>query len=780
MKKIILLFVVTFCINLAAQESTKSIRITGKIMEKKTNTPLEFATISFQSITDKKIITGAITDNKGSFEIQLVSGKYKLKAEFIGLKSFIMDSINLQTNQNLATIYLEEDATLLETIDVKAEQSSIEYKLDKKIFNVGSDIITKGGTANDILNNVPSVSVNSNGAVSLRGNSGVRILINGKPSVLSANNGLEQIPSESIEKIEVITNPSSKYDSQGTAGIINIILKKNKVSGFSNSIQVTTGVPSNHAFGYNVSYKTSKINLFSDLRYRYIDFIGKESSLRTNFIGNAPSSYLAGTIDRNRNQNTFNLYFGGDYYINNKNTLTLSYYHRNNTSKNKVDYTFNFFDKYYNLERHITATENYREPQKSNQIELNYIKNFSKEGKKFTVNLQYDFWNDDENELITEQEKSPVELPIKVLKSRDIESSKDFLFQSDYSLPLTKKSNLEFGAKTEIRQINSEYEVFDNTILIDNLNNLLRYNEQIIGAYIQFGSSIKKLQYQLGVRVENSVTGSNDKLDQFNIQKKYTNFFPTTHFTYSINDAFNIQLSYSKRINRPQFWQLNPFGGIADRRNMRVGNPDLNPMFTDSYELGTLIRWKKFTFNPSLYHQFSKNVFDDIRLPNASGFLIEKAINSGTESRIGAEMSVSYSPLKWITFSGEANYYEFNQKGVFIVADNAFTSRLNTRVKFSTWNFQLNMNYIGAKNSGQVNANDQYWLDFGMGKDIWKEKASITFKVDNVLDSRVFKGVVTSADYRLNYNFRNVGPRVYATFTYRINRKKSDKDRLPD
>jgi outer membrane receptor protein involved in Fe transport len=780
MEKLILLFLTSLCINLVAQENVKVIRITGKIIEKKTNIPLEFATVTVQNLKDKKVITGAITDNKGVFEVQIIPGIYTIKAEFIGLKSFAIDTIHLQTSQSLATLYLEEDAKLLEAVEVKADKTSIEYKLDKKIFNVGSDIITKGGSATDILNNVPSVSVNSNGAVSLRGNSGVRILINGKPSVLTTNNGLEQIPSETIEKIEVITNPSSKYDSEGTAGIINIILKKNKVSGFSNSIQVTTGVPSNHAFGYNVSYKTSKINLFSDLRYRYIDFIGKESSLRTNYVANIPDSYLASTVNRNRNNKTFTIYFGGDYYFNDKNTLTLSYYHRNNISRNKVDYTFDFFNKNYNLQRLITASENYKEPQKSNQIELNYIKNFSKEGKKFTVNLQYDFWNDDEQESIIEQEKSPIELPIRSLKSRDIESSKDFLFQTDYALPLTKKSIIEFGAKTEIRQINSEYEVFDSSVLIDSLNNLLRYNEQILGAYIQYGSSIKKFQYQLGVRVENSVTGSSDELNQFNIQKKYTNFFPTTHFTYRINDAFNIQLSYSKRISRPGFWQLNPFGGIADRRNMRIGNPDLNPMFTNSYELGTLIRWKKFTINPSMYHQFSENIFNDIRIPNASGFLIEKAINSGTESRIGTEISISYSPLKWLTLSGEANYYSFEQKGVFTVSDNAFTSRLNSRVKFSTWNFQTNINYIGAKYSGQVNSDSQYWFDFGMGKDIWKEKASITFKIDNVFDSRILKGVVIGNEYDLNYNLRNVGPRIYATFTYRINRKKSEKDRLPD
>ena len=291
---------------------------------------------------------------------------------------------------------------------------------------------------------------------------------------------------------------------------------------------------------------------------------------------------------------------------------------------------------------------------------------------------------------------------------------------------------------------------------------------------------LKKLEYQLGLRTEHSNTGSNDRINLFNINKKYTNFFPTAHLTYGINDELNLQLSYSRRISRPQFWQLNPFGGIADRRNIRIGNPDLNPMFTDSYELGTLIKWKKLSINPSVYHQFSRNIFEDIRTTNASGNLVEQAINSGTESRLGAEISITYSPIKWLTLSAEMNYYKFNQKGVFSVSDNAFTSRLNSRIKFSTWNFQTNLNHQGARKSGQINADAQYWVDLGMGKDIWKEKATITFKIDNVFDSRISQGVVTGTDYTLDYNFKNARPRIYATFTYRFNRKKSDKDRLPE
>lgn len=780
MKKIVFITILLSFATIYSQEIQKSITVSGKVIEKKTASAIEFATITLINSSDGKVIIETITDGKGTYSLKITPGKYNIKAEFIGLESSTLENFDLQNDQVLPPFLLEEMPTQLETIEIQTEKTTIEHKLDKKVFNVGSDLVSKGGNAIDILNNVPSVSVNYNGAVSLRGNTGVRILINGKPSVLTANNGLEQIPAENIEKVEVITNPSSKYDSEGTAGIINIILKKNKSKGFGSSVQATAGIPDNYALGYNMNYKNKKINIFSDLRYRYINFLGKESSSRTIYDDNVIDSYLNGTVDRDRTNRTFTTYFGGDYYFNDKNMITLSYFYRNNTSRSTVDYAFNYLDENRNPERIANAKEAYKEPQTANQIELNYIKTFAKEGQKFTINLQYDFWNDDENESILEQEVFPVSLPFRALKSRNIESSKDFLFQSDYSLPFNEKSKIEFGIKGEIRRINSDYQAYDNNMAIDSLNNLLHYDERIIGAYVQYGSSIKKLNYLLGLRIEDSNTGSNDRINQFNIDKKYTDFFPTAHFTYEFNDIFNVQLSYSRRISRPAFWQLNPFGGIADRRNIRIGNPDLDPVYTNSYELGILIKWKKFIINPSLYHQFSRNIFEDIRITNPDGFLVEQAINSGTESRIGAEISISYSPLKWLTLNGEMNYYTFEQKGIFNVSDKNFTSKQSTRIKFSTWNFQTNLNYLGATSSGQYNSKSQYWFDLGIGKDIWNERATITLKADNIFDSRISKGLVRGNGYTLDYNFRSVGPRVYATFTYRLNRKKSDRDRLPE
>ncbi len=768
-----LLFLTTFV-------SIAQISIKGKVLEKAGNIPLEYATVILTNPLSNEIITGESTNEKGEFSLSLKSGVYDLKVEFIGFKNYINKNVNFTKSMSLPTIFLEEDAEALEEVQVIAEKSTTEYKLDKRVFNVGKDLLSKGGNVNDILNNVPSVNVDSEGSVSLRGNPSVRILINGKPSVLTNNNGLEQIPSESIEKIEVITNPSAKYDAEGTAGIINIILKKNKVGGFGSSLQLTSGIPDNHGINYNVNYKKEKFNLFSNFRYRHISFNGNSSLFRTDFNNNKIESFLERTTETESTYKVLNIYFGGDYYINDFNTLTLSYYHRGNVSYRNTDYYFNSLDKNRELTESLFNRESYREPQKANQLELNYIKTFDKKGQKLTVNLQYEFWNDDENEFIEESQTFPTEVTTGNLASRDIESSKDFLFQSDFKIPITPKSYVEVGLKGEVRNIDSDYTVWDNGNVIDRFDNLLKYNEGIYGAYIQYGNREHKFQYLLGLRAEHSDTGSTDTKGFFTTDKKYTDLFPTVHLTYNFTEATNLQLSYSRRIRRPRFWQLNPFGGYSDRRNYRIGNPDLNPMYTNSFELGTLKRWNKFTVNPSIYFQRTTNLFETQIFIESDGALVSMPVNSGTENRAGAELAIRYSPFKWLRLSSEFNYFTYQQKGLYDVNDNTWSSRLNSRFRFPKFSVQASINYQGARESGQTFNESIYFANIGFSKDFWNDKASLSLNMNNIFDSRIAKRLITGENYTSNTSFRRMGRNTTVTFTYRFNRTKKDRDRLPD
>jgi outer membrane receptor protein involved in Fe transport len=776
MKQLIYAFILLLPIVLFGQEVT----IKGSVLEKNNQQPIELASIAILDSETNAILQETTSDSKGLFEIKIKPGKYHLHINFFDFEPTILHQLQISEDKNFGKMYLTSKETKqLDEVKITSDKSSIETRLDKKIFNVGKDLISKGGSVNDILNNVPSVSVNAMGTVSLRGNSSVRILINGKPSVMTQNNGLEQIPAESIERVEVITNPSAQYDAQGTSGIINIILKKNKANGFGSSVTATTGVPNNNSLGVNMNYKKEKFNLFTDLRYGRISIVGDDKLFRTNYENNTVSSYIDQRTDRKRHINRFNLYFGSDYYINQNNTLTASYYYRHNVNKSNVDYVFSYLDANKNQTQLINATEHYKEPQISNQIELNYVKTFAKKGKKLTANIQYDFWNDDENEWITERTENPSPT-LKTIKSRDIESSKDVVFQSDMTFPINEKSKFDIGLKGEIRRINSDYIVWDNSVQVDSLTNLLHYDERIFGVYSQYSNGYKKFQYQLGLRAEHFNTGSSDLKDQFKTDKNYTKLFPTLHLTYEFKNNFNIQLSYSRRIDRPSFFQLNPFGGIADRRNIRIGNPDLNPMFTDSYELGTLYKWEKFTLNPSIYHQHTINLFDITVTRNSDNYLVEKPVNLGTENRYGFEMNATYTPYKWWFISSDFNYYKFDQKGLFKVSDQSWTARLNSRIKLKSWSAQNNFNIIGAKKTGQIESQAQIWSDMAIAKEFWKEKASLTFKVDNIFDSRISRDYISGKNYTIDGERRFSGTRASLTFTYKFNRKKTDRDRLPD
>ena len=294
----------------------QEVTVKGAVLEKNNQKPIELASIAFLDTETNAIIQETTSDIKGNFETKIKSGKYKVQFSFLDFQPVTLNQVQLSEDKHIGKIYLEEKKTkVLDEVVVQSEKSSIETRLDKKIFNVGKDLVSKGGSANDILNNVPSVSVNALGAVSLRGNSSVRILINGKPSVMTQNNGLEQIPAETIERVEVITNPSAQYDAQGASGIINIILKKNKVNGFGSSISATAGIPNNNSLGVNMNYKKEKFNIFTDIRYGRVSVEGNDKLFRTTYEDDAVTGYIDQKTDRNRNFNRFNLYLGSDYYI---------------------------------------------------------------------------------------------------------------------------------------------------------------------------------------------------------------------------------------------------------------------------------------------------------------------------------------------------------------------------------------------------------------------------------------------------------------------------------
>lgn len=783
--KKLIFFLLLLCTLQSFAQDAKTINVKGKVIDDQSKQPIEYASIILSSAIDQKLVKSVASDKNGEFTLTIIPGKYHLTIEFISFEPILIENKQIDTDLDLGVFALLEDNILLESVVIKGEKSTSELKLDKKVFNVGKDLMSNGGSATDILNNVPSVNVDANGGISLRGNTGVRILINGKPSMLSMNNGLQQIPASNIEKVEVITNPSARYDAQGGAGIINIVLKKNNLNGFNGSIQAGAGNPTNYTSNLNLSYKTEKFNLFTNVGLRIRDFFITDDRKQTTFNNSIKSTLLQNNITH-RKDDSYNFYIGGDYYINEKNTLTGSFYHSTLIINNNIDYNYNYFNANNVTDSTVYRFEHYREPKKYNQLELYHVKTFDNKDKKWTTSLQYDFWNDDENQNINEQKIFPAATPIKNTISRNIESSNDIFIQSDFVTTFGESGRFETGIRTDLRAIRSEYLAQLNEVVLPQYNNKFNYDENLFSGYFQIGNKINKFNYLLGLRAEMSVITIADRVGTFKDRKEYINLFPTAHFIYNIQKTTDLQLSYSRRIDRPQFWQLNPFGGLSDMRNLTIGNPDLDPTYTNSFELALLKKWSKFTITPSVYYSRTKNYFQYILKQLADGSFLRTPVNLDFEERYGLEISSSYNPFSWWRLSLNFNYYGFKQEGQFEgklynSEGKTWTTQLNTRIRLPK-NFTIEslFSYRGEFKDIQAINKAVYRANIALSKDLFKEKITVNFAVNNIFNSNINRQELNTPNYQLESTFRSIPRTVNLGVVYRFNRKKDEKDRLPD
>ncbi len=667
MKNFTLLFFL-LSISAFAQRPNRSnkpkITLTGKIIEANSKQPLEYATLILTHLKSKRV-TGGVTDQKGNLSIEVPKGMYSLKIEFIGFKTKNLGIKKIIKNTNLGTITLSEDTETLDEVEIIAEKSTVEIRLDKKIYNVGKDMTVKGGTASDVLDNVPSVNVDAEGAVSLRGNENVRILIDGKPSALvglTGTDALRNLPADAIEKVEVITSPSARYDAEGTAGILNIILRKGKITGFNGSINLTIGNPDMIRVSPNLNYRTKKINLFSNLGYSYRKGPGNSQSFFTNFNSTDPNKKFRNE-DRvfDRKNKNFNGSIGLEYYINKNSSLTGSYFYRNSNGNDIATNVSDSLDINKNSFFREIRTETEKEDGIDNQYSLNYTNNFDRKGKKLVIDLQYSDSNETEN--------SPVAVDgILTEQNLQVTKSKDKLFQIDYILPIGENSQFEFGHKTTLQDLFSDFRVRDadgNPFQFDT-SNAIDFKQNIYAFYTQYGNKINKFSYLLGLRTEITDIDLTVLTTNKFTNKNYTEWFPTVNLGYELNNNDNITLGYSRRLRRPRHWFLNPFESRSSATNIFKGNPDINPTFTSSFDLGYITKINKLTLNSSIYYQHSTDIIQGVSFieqrtidNTLTNVAIRQPINLNDENRYGFEFTTNYNPTKKVRLSATFNYFNY-------------------------------------------------------------------------------------------------------------------------
>lgn len=797
-KKIILTLFCSLSLTfLFAQVPTnkKGIFISGKVVDAESNQELEYATIVLKNTNTKKI-SGGITDEKGYFNIKARRGIYEISIEYISFKTISYPSERIISDKNLGTIKLYENDTNLEEVVVIAEKSTVEIRLDKRIYNVGKDMTVKGGSASDVLDNVPSVDVDAEGTVSLRGSENVRILIDGKPSALVGLNGAEalrQLPSDAIERVEVITSPSARYDSEGTAGILNIILRKGKATGFNGSVNLTVGNPKNYQGAVNLNLRTKKINLFSNFGY---------SDRRGPGLYNSNITYLTnGTIDSTRIENRdndrdrkgFNANIGLEYFINKKSTITGTFFLRDSDGQNISTNNIGSFDPFGNNLYNTTRIQNENEIDKTHQISLNYTNNLNKKGHKLTFDYQYSMSTENESALITD---------VNLETNKTDERSLDHLFQVDYVLPIGENSQFEIGYRGNYQDLKSDYLVVAPDLDPRfNPSNILEFKQNVSAFYTQFGSKISKFSYLFGLRTE--VTAINIKLINTNkdYPKNYSNLFPTVNFGYELTEDQSFTLGYSKRLRRPRSRYLNPFESRASEIIFYVGNEDLDPTYTHSFDLGYLNRWGKLTLNSSIYYQHSTNSIvrvnrQETRVINGedTNILIRSPINLASEDRAGFEFTANFNASKKVKFSSSFNFYQFETKGEY--SFNSTSAVQNFDAKNTSWftrfdarislpgkiQSQTRVFYRGPKNDAQSNVKGILSFNLAFSKDLLKDKGTLVLNVSDLFNSRKYdyRGFTPSrenptiiSDQTYQRRFRQIS----LNFSYRFNQKKNQRKR---
>ena len=732
-------------------------QIEGTVKEFATGQAVDYATVVLKNKSTGDILTGTTTSDGGFFAVKSQNNNVVLEISFIAYQTLTIEEISFKEGKaNLGDLFIQEDTQTLDEVVVTADKSTTEFKLDKRVFNVGNDLSSAGASAMEVLNNVPSVNVNIEGQISLRGATGVQVLINGKPSILADEgaNALGSITADMIEKIEVITNPSAKYEAEGTAGIINIVLKKNEKRGINGSVSVNGGAPHNHSVGLSMNRRTEKFNLFTQMGVGYRELPRDNDNINADRLNNTE---LVSTGEEFRNETFYNLILGSDYYINENNVITLSgsFAYEIEDQPSQTDFSF------YEGETLTKAWQRTEETEATNpkyQYELQYKRDFTDDedhqllfsaiGRFFGKEQSSEFTNEfslgtpNQNDQITET---------------TFQEGK-YTFNLDYTKPFGTNWMIETGAQYLVNDVSNDFSVSEEIggefVVDPGLTNLFEYHQDVLGVYGTAAYEGDLWGVKIGIRAENTdlstlLVNTNESNNQ-----NFTNLFPSFHTSYKFSDAVSFQAGYSRRIYRPRLWDLNPFFNIRNNFSIRVGNPDLLPEFTDSYEIGGIFIFDQISFNTNVYHRYTTEKIERVSTfeNNVNTF---RPINIGTNKATGAELNFKYTPAKKLTFNGDLNYNVFYREGQFndqnfdFSADQ-WSAKITTKFKASkSFDLEMTTRHESREQTiqGVIAANT--FLDFGARYKILNGRGVFNLGVRDLFASRIRQNTIDQDDFYL-------------------------------
>ncbi|WP_461633115.1 TonB-dependent receptor [Labilibaculum euxinus] len=762
--------------------------LTGIIIDVKTKLPLPYVNVVIRD-TNNKIITGGITDDKGTFVIKKITeGKNTVEIQYMGYKSYVrkLDFSSKISAHKLGTVELEEDTELLGEVTVRAELSSVTQKVDRKVINVGKDLTAAGATASEVLNNVQSVSVDSQtGTVSLRGNENVRILVDGKPTNISAAQLLQQIPSTSIKSIELITNPSAKYNPEGMSGIINIVLNKNANIGFNGNVNlgVTRGVNTRANGSLDLNYKTGAVNFFLNFGANG----GKRNNygevLRHSENGDGEiilADDILQKFEFNSENNSQLLKVGADIYLNKKNTL--SFYTTQNFSDGVFDGTTKIFRgtdlDYHSLMK--SETDN-----STGTYNLNYKIDFEKEGHNLEFEATYSE-SDSPEDATYKELLNPIDLTSNYMDGIENDYT-NTLLNLDYTNPLTENTKLELGVElrlndTENSRVTNQHDFTNNEIG----NSAFTYDRSIYSGYVNLNHKIDKFTMQMGARLEQyEVDGEFAKGDE---RAKYTDsrftVYPSVFFTFNPSEKNQLQLSYSRRVDRPSIGQVNPIREWSTPLISSFGNPELDPQFTNSFEFNYTKGLKNGSATiGAFYRRVNGNIS---RVLNKDPLDIEKVemsyYNTDSNNRYGIELSANYQFFKWWSMNASSDLYVQKETGVsngenLEITNSSFNARVsNSFTATKKLKFQLFAMYRGGGEDLQFKVDPMWMINTGASYTVLKGKGTLTFRVNDIFEGMKFK-FDSKVPYNQEGEFHWESRTAYLGFSYRFGSGKNKAKR---
>ncbi len=800
MKRIVLILLV-FLIGIGYAQSKPSAVLEGLVIDEQSGEALPKANISLLNPIDSSVVTGDIADSKGKFQIKNIPlGKYLLRVKYVGYDQNIIENLALNSSETkqLGKIALKQSAALMPEVKVSAEREMMQFQNGKKVFNVDKNISAAGGTAVDVLKNIPSVNIDVDGNISLRGSSNLNIMINGKPSTImqTGSNALEQIPSGAIDKIEIITNPSAKYEAEGMTGIINIVMKQDNQSGVNGLATLNIGTKDKYAAGISLNYNFGNFNIFSGYDYGNRRGGMDGSSVRKTTVDTS-TTYLKQSVARKPKFLSHNAKLGFDYFIDPFNSLTMSGNLRINTRDFGVQ-SSNYLIDFDSSPINTTIRNNSeKDDGPSFDYSANYKHKFDAKGHELTADIFYSKYDDNEiinlNEIMYDAAMNPLPNQALPQKSDNDNIYKTTTLQSDYVFPFESGDKIESGFKFNNKIISSD--LVYSSLTQGNIwnydssrSNSANYDERILAAYFIYNGKLSDFSYSLGLRAEQTNMLFEQKTLDQDYKQDYFKLFPSISASYKFTQSDELQASYSRRINRPNSHQLNPFIDYGDPNSIRYGNPQLKPELVDAYELAFVKNFEMVSITPTLFYRKTTDIISRFAEVISSEVIATTFENMSKGEDYGLELNISADYQKWLRMSADFSYYKTSiegEKGLtkYNNEDYSWTSRFNFNIMLMReLSFQITGNYTGPTVQAQGTRDPMYSIDLGARYDILDRKATLTFRVSDIFDTMTYSGSTKGQNFDYDFDFKRQTRIAYIGFQYKINegQQKREKKRSQD